>query len=75
MCYLLCALVNTSGVLTFVMGNRMWDFLQKSMAAHEHSAAPVWNSVGIDNFMFGETIIQSNMIGIKKFPVKLHLWH
>lgn len=48
------------------------------MAAQEHSAAPVWNSVGIDNFMFGETIIQSNidiMTGIKKFPIKLHFWH
>lgn len=82
MCYLLCALVNTSGVLTFVLREAGCGISTKISGC---LSAPVWNSMGIDNFMFGKKI-QGNtkmmqakiMIGIKKFPInikKWYLWH
>jgi len=78
-CVIYCVLCeHIRGSYLCLMGSRMWDFLLKPVAAHEHSPAPVWNSMGIDNFMFGKKIIQGNtkmmqgkiMFGIKKFP-----WH
>lgn len=57
---IVCSCEHIRGSYLCHTGSRMWDFLQKSVAAHEHSSSPVWNSIGIDNFMCGKKIIQGN---------------